>query len=122
MLTNYFKIALKVFTSNNFYTLVSLFGISFTLMVLMLSTAFMENEWGSNPPRSAKDRLLIIPQMDMRKWKRETTMKLDTLSHQDSMIVDTTMIEVPIPGVQLNYASANLSYTFLKEHVATMKS
>lgn len=122
MLNNYFKIALKVFTRNKFYTLVSLFGISFTLMVLMLSTAFMENEWGSNPPLSAKDRLLIIPQMDMKKWKRETTMKLDTLYQQDSMIVDTTMIEVPIPGVQLNYASANLSYTFLKEQVATMKS
>ncbi|HLU93060.1 MAG TPA: FtsX-like permease family protein [Membranihabitans sp.] len=122
MLTNYLKIALKTFSRNRFYTLVSLFGISFTLMVLMLATAFMDNEWGTNPPLSNKDKLLIIPHMDMRTWKRESSVHLDTIYLRDSMIVDTTVTEVPIPGVQENFASANMSYNFLKDHISTMKS
>ena len=36
MLRNYFKIAVKVLLRRKFYTVVSLFGIAFTLLVLAL--------------------------------------------------------------------------------------
>ena len=38
MLRNYIKIAYKVFLRRKFFTFISLFAISFTLMVLMVAT------------------------------------------------------------------------------------
>jgi putative ABC transport system permease protein len=35
---------------HRFFTFISLFGISFTLMILMVTTAFLETELGSHPP------------------------------------------------------------------------
>ena len=40
MLKNYLKVALKVFWRHKFLTGVNLFGICFTLVVLMLAAAF----------------------------------------------------------------------------------
>ena len=40
MLKNYFKLAFKVLLRRKFYTFISLFGISFTMAVLMLVVAF----------------------------------------------------------------------------------
>lgn len=122
MLKNYFKIAVKVLMRNRFYTLVSLFGISFTLMVLMLSTAFMDNELGSNPPLSKKDRILVIPSLQMQQWKRQITTTVDTIYRNDSIILDTTRTETPIIGDHNNFASSGLGYDFCKDHILSMKS
>jgi len=43
MLKNYFKIAIAVLKRRKFFTFISLFGISFTLTILMVLTAFMDN-------------------------------------------------------------------------------
>jgi putative ABC transport system permease protein len=41
-----------------FYTFISLFGISFALMVLMVFFALFENAFGNLPPQSKNDRIL----------------------------------------------------------------
>ena len=41
-----------------FYTFISLFGISFALMVLMVFFALYENSFGNIPPQSNNDRIL----------------------------------------------------------------
>ncbi|MCP4723392.1 MAG: FtsX-like permease family protein [bacterium] len=58
MLKNYIKIAVKVLLRRKFFTSISLFGVSFTLMVLMIITAFGEHLFGKQSPEVHKDRTL----------------------------------------------------------------
>lgn len=65
MLKNYFKIALKVFQRRKFFTFISLFAISFTLVVLMVATAAMDNIFAPMPPETRQERTLTILQAKM---------------------------------------------------------
>jgi putative ABC transport system permease protein len=58
MLKNYLIISFKVLMRRKFYTFISLFGISFTLMILMIFFALYENAFGNIPPQSNNDRIL----------------------------------------------------------------
>ncbi|MCI0485844.1 MAG: ABC transporter permease [Blastocatellia bacterium] len=60
MLKNYIKIAFKVFLRRKFFTGISLFAIGFTLMVLMVATAFFDQIFGPFPPEKKLDRTLGI--------------------------------------------------------------
>jgi putative ABC transport system permease protein len=60
MLKNYIKIAWKVFMRRKFFTFVSLFGISFTLTVLMIATAVFDNMFAPSPPETNQDRMLYV--------------------------------------------------------------
>jgi putative ABC transport system permease protein len=60
MLKNYLKIALKVLLRRKFFTFISLFGISFTLVVLMVATALFDHAFGPLPPETKTDRMLGI--------------------------------------------------------------
>ncbi len=59
MLKNYFKIAIAVLRRRKFFTFISLFGISFTLTILMVLTAFIDKVVGDNYPDKKRDRSLI---------------------------------------------------------------
>jgi putative ABC transport system permease protein len=59
MLKNYFKIAIAVLRRRKFFTFISLFGISFTLTILMVLTAFMDNIINPTYPDMKRDRSLI---------------------------------------------------------------
>ena len=60
MLRNYIKIALKVFWRHKFLTAVNLFGICFTLVVLMVAAASIDQEVGPVPPEVHSDRTLYL--------------------------------------------------------------
>ena len=60
MLKNYLKIAFKVMLRRKFFTAVSLFGISFTLLVLLVVTAFIDNEVAPRAPESEMNRSLYV--------------------------------------------------------------
>ncbi|MDB5149743.1 MAG: FtsX-like permease family protein, partial [Mucilaginibacter sp.] len=60
MLKNYFKIAIAVLKRRKFFTFISLFGISFTLTILMVLTAFINKLIGDNYPDKKRDRSLYI--------------------------------------------------------------
>ena len=60
MLRNYIKIAYKVFLRRKFFTFISLFAISFTLVVLMVATAFLDHIFGPLAPETRADRTLGI--------------------------------------------------------------
>ena len=60
MLKNYIKIALKVFWRHKFFTAVNLFGICFTLVVLMVATGFIDQQVGPIPPEVHADRTLYL--------------------------------------------------------------
>lgn len=58
MFTNYFKIALKVLARRKFFTFISLFGITLTLVVLMVAAALLDNGFAPQQPESRFDRVL----------------------------------------------------------------
>ena len=58
MLTNYFKIAIKVLGRRKFFTFISLFGITLTLVVLMVAAALLDNTFAAQKPESRFDRVL----------------------------------------------------------------
>jgi putative ABC transport system permease protein len=60
MLKNYLKIAFKVFLRRKFFTFISLFGISLTLIVLVVSVALWDHVFGPQAPEQNTDRLLSI--------------------------------------------------------------
>lgn len=66
MLKNYFKIALAVFQRRKFFTFISLFGISFTLTILLVLSAFIDKVVNDNYPDRKRDRSLYINKMELR--------------------------------------------------------
>jgi putative ABC transport system permease protein len=67
MLKNYFKIALAVLKRRKFFTFISLFGISFSLTILIVVTAFIDNSISANYPDTNRDRSLYINFVGLRK-------------------------------------------------------
>lgn len=73
MLKNYLKIAFKVFLRRKFFTFISLFAISFTLVVLMVAVAFLDHIFGPNSVESRNDRTLGIYFMEMKTPDKHST-------------------------------------------------
>ena len=90
MFKNYFKLALKVLGRRKFFTFISLFGISFTLMILMLVTAFLETELGSTAPMSKKDKMAFIDRVSMYKDNVDTVLVVDTSVIDNVVHYDTS--------------------------------
>ncbi|MBU0983886.1 MAG: ABC transporter permease [candidate division Zixibacteria bacterium] len=66
MLKNYIKIAWKVLLRRKFFTFVSLFGISFTLLVLMVAAAVIEQQYAPARPGTPLERCLYIDRIIAR--------------------------------------------------------
>ena len=66
MLKNYFKIAIAVLKRRKFFTFISLFGISFTLTILMVMTAFIDKVVNDSYPDRKRDRSLYINGIEQR--------------------------------------------------------
>jgi putative ABC transport system permease protein len=60
MLKNYFKIAIAVLKRRKFFTFISLFGISFTLTILIVLTAFIDHLVNAGYPEGKRNRSLYI--------------------------------------------------------------
>lgn len=66
MFKNYFKIAITVLRRRKFFTFISLFGISFTLTILMVASAFIDKVVNDTYPDRKRDRSLYINHMELR--------------------------------------------------------
>jgi putative ABC transport system permease protein len=66
MLKNYFKIAIAVLKRRKFFTFISLFGISFTLTILMVLSAFIDKVINDDYPDRKRDRSLYVNDMEQR--------------------------------------------------------
>lgn len=69
MLKNYFKIAIAVLKRRKFFTFISLFGISFTLTILMVATAFMDKVLSPDYPDYKRNRSLYVTTMEYKNTK-----------------------------------------------------
>lgn len=65
MLRNYLILALKVLLRRPFFTFVSLFAISFTLLVLIVASSVLDHVFGPSGVESRKDRSLGLYEMVM---------------------------------------------------------
>ena len=66
MIRNYFKIAIKVLLRHKLFTFISLFGISFTLLVLVVLSSFIDHAISPNPPEKKQRRILSTTYYKMR--------------------------------------------------------
>ena len=60
MFKNYIKIAFKVLLRRKFFTFISLFGVSFTLVVLVVVAALLDHVFGPLPPETRLNRMLGV--------------------------------------------------------------
>ncbi|MDO7848745.1 ABC transporter permease [Hymenobacter sp. M29] len=60
MLLSYLKIAWKVLMRRKFFTFISLFGVSFTLMILLVVMAIYDHAVGPAAPMKRVDRMLFV--------------------------------------------------------------
>lgn len=63
MLKNYLKITFAVLKRRKFFTFISLFGISFTLLILVVITSFIDHLVSAGYPEVNRDRSLYIEKM-----------------------------------------------------------
>ncbi len=122
MLKNYFKTAIKVLKRNKLYTGISLFGISFTLMVLILASAVLENELGGNKPLGKQDRILFIPSVVAEGYAREKTTTYDSTLVDGVLKIDTVVTTKIIEGNVSSSSSSSLGYKLYKDKLSKLKT
>ena len=66
MIRNYLKVALKVLARRKFFTFISLFGISITMLVLLVATAVFDHSLAPQVPETRSERTLGIYRLTMR--------------------------------------------------------
>lgn len=90
MIANYIKLALRVLARKKFFTFITLFGISFTLMILMIFASYMETELGDNAPISKKDKMVLVNMLTLKRIHQDTIMTIDTVNLDGMEKYDTT--------------------------------
>lgn len=75
MLRHYLTMTIAVLRRRPFYTAISLFGISFTLLVLMVMTAMADHALAPMAPESRQDRMLGVHSATM--WGPNSTWNSD---------------------------------------------
>ena len=90
MFSNYIKLAWRVLSRRKFFTFITLFGISFTLMILMLITSYMQSEFGSKAPMGNQNELVILPNITLSKEYFDTIPTVDTIMVSGAAKYDTT--------------------------------
>lgn len=129
MLKNYFKIAVAVLKRRKFFTLISLFGISFTLTILLVLTAFIDRVVNDDYPDRKRARSLYVNKMELR---GDGTMNGGTLSYRFykdyisglkipvkialSSNFNTTNTYVNNKKIAINYRYTNADYWDVVEH------
>ena len=118
MYKNYFKLAIKVLSRNRFFTAISLFGISFTLMVLMLISALLDVELGKYQPMSDHDKMVFTPDLIMKLMRQDTTFIIDSSMVENQMVYDTTM---EFSENQSSYSRSSISFSFLDKYMRNVQ-
>ncbi len=101
MLSNYLKVAIRVLLRRKFYTSVNLFGIAFTLLVLILAAAMLDNTLAPGPPETRLGRILGI---ETAKMQAEHSTRISNPGYRllDSLARD-------LPGAELFSISSTIS-------------
>lgn len=116
MFKNYLTLAIKVLKRKPLYTFISLFGISFTLMILMLLTSLFDATLGANQPLTNRDRLVLAPTSERVRIEPDTTLTIDTIAMNDgTMRFDSTFT---YGEDQVSTSNGPMSYKFVTEQLS----
>ena len=108
MLKNYLKITFAVMRRRKFYTFISLFGISMTLTVLIVITAFFDNLFSPNYPELNRDRTLYSSRIEQRDTVRHNTNSSDMSRY----FIETYMMTLKTPEKVSAVGNHNLTTYF----------
>ena len=120
MLKNYLTLALKVLRRKPFYTFVSLFGISFTLMILMLITSMGDALFGANPPMTDVDRMVFLQNVERYTPSYDTTYTLDSVL-MDTGVMRYDSSPVVTEGNSRTMNSGSASFHFLSNQLQNLE-
>lgn len=90
MFSNYIKLAWRVLGRNKFFTFISLFGISFTLAILMIIVSFFQSQLGNDAPFQQRDRIVLMNRVKMQRIVQDTIIEVDSAIVQGIMTYDTS--------------------------------
>jgi len=119
MISNYFKLALRVLGRKKFFTAITLFGISFTLAILMLIVSVMETEVGSTKPLSKKDRIVVLPTLQVKKMFYDTIYTVDTSMLDGIMKLDSTY---RVEEAGQNNSNNEFAWSYLDRYLSDVPS
>lgn len=106
MLKNYFKIAIAVLKRRKFFTFISLFGISFTLTILMVGTAFVDKVTTADYPDMKRDRSLYIRSIELKNtklgWMNKSMLSYNVLSQYISTLKTPEKIAISSSAASAN--------------------
>lgn len=114
MLFNYIKLAIRVLGRNKFFTAISLFGISFTLAILMLLLSMLETEVGKTPPLTHKDKMVIVPTLNLKRMVYDTIFSYDTIQLKGEQVIDTSYT---LEDKGSNNSNNQFNHWFLEENL-----
>ena len=84
-------LALRILRRRKFFTFISLFGISFTIMALVVVAAMGEASLGDNPPFGNRDRLVIASHYRAEHVIPDTSYVIDSALVGGVMTYDSTL-------------------------------
>ena len=93
MISNYLKLAWRVLGRRKFFTFITLFGISFTLGILMVFLSFLQSELGTSAPMKNKDNFICVEQLQLVRMETDTIPVVDSMLQNGAMVYDTISFE-----------------------------
>jgi putative ABC transport system permease protein len=117
MIKSYLKLAWKVLLRRKFFTFISLFGIAFTLVVLLLVTALLDHVAGPYPPETKHDRTVGIyyAQLRAEHWTRNGAAGYALLDkHARNLPNVEQMAMASMPNGVYSYLNGQRVKSFLK--------
>ncbi|MGB1217051.1 MAG: ABC transporter permease, partial [Saprospiraceae bacterium] len=121
MLIHYIKIAWKVLLRRKLFSFISLFGICFTLVVLMLLASLMENEFGTNAPFSNKHDIVNIRNIEQKHVEIDTIYEIDSSRIVNEKIQYDT-IDFKTQEESRTTASSNFSIKVFEDYLIHLKT
>lgn len=122
MLKNYFKIAIAVLKRRKFFTFISLFGISFTLTILIIVAAFFDHLVSAGYPDTKRDRSLYITTIQLENkedWKQTSPASFYFFDHYVSKLKTHSKIAISShsrrANTYVNNKKLSISYKYTND-------
>ena len=117
MFYNYLKLAWRVLGRKKFFTAISLFGISFTLAILMLIVSFFETQFGKNAPLQDRDRMIYVTRVQLQDIVIDTTFNIDSSMVNGQMVFDSIM---KFTNESRSTTTSSISIRFLQNYYSNL--
>lgn len=97
MLKNYLLMAIKVLQRHKFYTFISLFGISVTLMVLIVVTSLIESFVNPSGPERNSDRILVAGIITILQRNEDGSIAANNISPLGYRFIENVVLDMQAP-------------------------